>query len=240
MDKRVAVPNRYFGVFQNGEIKVRGIDARRRDTPKFIAQTQMEALHLLAKATTGDELSIILPAVISFIRRRLRDLREGRVALEQLLVRQKLSHNLEDYRVPSPAALAAMKLESNGKPVRMGQSTRFLFVRGEQKIAAWDASEEITYSILDFQRYAELMVRAMGNILQPFGIEEGALRQRVLCNASYLELPGLRKKWGKSDYANAYSGSHRYSGGIIRFRVSTSGGKSSCTTCQTTSSSTFK
>ena len=33
VNERVPVPNRYFGVFQDGSIKVRGIECRRRDTP---------------------------------------------------------------------------------------------------------------------------------------------------------------------------------------------------------------
>jgi DNA polymerase-2 len=32
MDERVPVPNRYFGVFQDGSLKMRGIEVRRHDT----------------------------------------------------------------------------------------------------------------------------------------------------------------------------------------------------------------
>lgn len=33
----VPVPNRYFGLFDDGSIKVRGIEVRRHDTPEFFA-----------------------------------------------------------------------------------------------------------------------------------------------------------------------------------------------------------
>jgi DNA polymerase-2 len=36
------VANRYFGVFQSGEIKVRGIELRRHDTPDFIKELQQQ------------------------------------------------------------------------------------------------------------------------------------------------------------------------------------------------------
>jgi DNA polymerase elongation subunit (family B) len=42
--------NRYYGVFENGRIKVRGIEARRRDTPNFIRATQLEMIKVLSKA----------------------------------------------------------------------------------------------------------------------------------------------------------------------------------------------
>ncbi len=45
-----SVANRYFGVFESGEIKVRGIAARRRDTAAWIAKVQMELLEILARA----------------------------------------------------------------------------------------------------------------------------------------------------------------------------------------------
>lgn len=32
-DERIPVPNRYFGVFQDGSLKVRGLELRRRNTP---------------------------------------------------------------------------------------------------------------------------------------------------------------------------------------------------------------
>jgi DNA polymerase, archaea type len=42
------VPNRYFGVYKNGAIKIRGIEARRHDTPvffrKFSNKTQLDTI----------------------------------------------------------------------------------------------------------------------------------------------------------------------------------------------------
>ena len=34
-NKILPVPNQYFGVYQDGTVKVRGIEARRHDTPSF-------------------------------------------------------------------------------------------------------------------------------------------------------------------------------------------------------------
>ena len=47
---RVPVANRYFGVFQDGSIKVRGIEARRHDTAPFIVETQIGLLEILAQS----------------------------------------------------------------------------------------------------------------------------------------------------------------------------------------------
>ncbi|CAG0947061.1 DNA polymerase, archaea type [Anaerolineae bacterium] len=56
VDARNAVPNRYFGAMRDGELKVRGIELRRRDTPEFIKQIQQALLDELALANTRQEL----------------------------------------------------------------------------------------------------------------------------------------------------------------------------------------
>ena len=52
VDERLPVPNRYFGVFQDGSTKARGIDLRRRDSAPWVADTQREMLRCLARAET--------------------------------------------------------------------------------------------------------------------------------------------------------------------------------------------
>ncbi len=54
VNKRVPVANRYFGVFQDGSLKVRGIEARRGDTPAFIVETQMQMLELLVQEQSAE------------------------------------------------------------------------------------------------------------------------------------------------------------------------------------------
>jgi DNA polymerase-2 len=50
--EKIGVPNSYFGVFRNGEIKTRGIELRRGDTAPWIKATQQQAIELLAAAHT--------------------------------------------------------------------------------------------------------------------------------------------------------------------------------------------
>ncbi len=191
MDSRVPVPNRYFGVFQNGEIKVRGIEARRGDTPKFIAQTQMDALRILAQAPSADELHDYLPEAVALLRQRLNDLRAGKVDLERMLVRQRLSRALEEYRVPSPSARAAGQLAAVGKTIRVGQSVRFLYVRGAPRVLAWDLPISPNPAALDLPRYAELLLRAGSAVLGPLGVSENTLRDWLFSNAGYGAPPGI-------------------------------------------------
>ena len=42
------VPSRYFGVFNNGTLKTRGLANRRRDTPLYVKDVQEEMLAILS------------------------------------------------------------------------------------------------------------------------------------------------------------------------------------------------
>jgi DNA polymerase-2 len=188
LDARLPVPNRYFGAFKDGTLKLRGIELRRRDTPVFIIQTQMEMLKCLLDAPDPTRLSDCLPEIVSLLRRRLADLRAYRVPLENLLVAQKLSRELDEYRVPSPAAQAVAQLVGVGKSLRPGQMVRFLYTRGKPGVAAWNLPETPDQRTLDIARYTELLVRAAATILQPLGVEEAMLRRWLFGGYGYTGL----------------------------------------------------
>ena len=169
------VPNRYFGVFQDGSIKVRGIEARRRDTPTWIAEVQMEMLERLAQVETAAELPGLLPGLIDLLRERLDDLRSGRVPLEDLLVGQRMTKELAEYATPSAAARAAAQLEALGKHMRPGQRVRFLYLRGDPDVHAWNLPEPPDPGRLDVNRYRTLLMRAASAVVQPLGVGQEQL-----------------------------------------------------------------
>jgi DNA polymerase-2 len=189
-DPRVPVANRYFGQFQNGTWKVRGIEIRRSDTPRWIKQVQREILEVLGQAPDAGKLKEQLPQVHALLQERLGSLREQEVPLEALLVSQKLSRALDEYRVPSPAAKAAAQLARIGKNLTPGQRVRFLHTRGEPGVFAWDLEEKPPPAAVDTERYAELLCRAVLTLLQPLGVEEQTLRWWMFANAGYGAPPG--------------------------------------------------
>jgi len=167
LNERVPVANRYFGVFQDGSIKVRGIEARRRDTAPFIAETQMALLEILARAEDADGLAQVLPQAQAYARRQAQALRAGKIPVEKLLVSQKLSRELSAYSSPSPAARAVWQMQAAGKLVRPGQRVRFLYTLGSPGVSAWDAGAQRDTRSIDLPRYRELLLRAIQTVLAP-------------------------------------------------------------------------
>ena len=189
VDARLPVPNRYFGVFQDGSTKARGIELRRRDSAPFIVQVQTEMLNCLAQAQEPQQLLARVDEAVSVLRRRLCELRAGRVPMQQLLVGKKLSKELAGYRVPSHGARAVLQLQSQGKAVRPGQRVRLLYTRGEPGVHAWNLPGQPNPAELDLDYYHKLLLRAASSILQPFGIEEADLE--ILVDPDKRQQPSL-------------------------------------------------
>jgi DNA polymerase II len=183
------VANRYFGVFQDGSLKMRGIEARRGDTCPYIAQAQVELLEHMAKAGDADQLPAALPDLIALLRRQLARLRQGRVPLEELVVRQKLSRRLEEYRTLSPAARAAAQLLATGRTTSPGERVRFIHTLGEPGVHAWDLPLPLDPAKVDLRRYRTLLLRAAAAVLQPLGLDEAAVESWAADNL--LPMPQL-------------------------------------------------
>lgn len=204
VDSRVPVGNRYFGVFQDGSVKVRGLAARRRDTAPWIAAVQMTLIEYLAKAPDADMLREFLPGALDLLRRELERLRSRLVLPEDLLVAQRMSRPLEKYTTPSPAAQAATQLRKFGKVVEPGQRIPMIHVLGAARVWAWDQPLPFNREWINIAEYRKLLLRAAADVFQPFGISERDLALRMEGNAVVLPLPFAREKPGNLNSPEAF------------------------------------
>ena len=90
-DSEIALPNRYLGVFRNGEVKLRGIEARRGDTSPFIRTAQTEMIQILSQAKNREEYEALLPEVEKIKEAYLERLRTRRVSFWELAIAKTLS-----------------------------------------------------------------------------------------------------------------------------------------------------
>jgi len=164
---------------------MRGIETRRRDTSPWIVGIQTRLMEKLADLKDINQFPARLPALVLEIQQEISDLYAYRIPIEQLTIAQGLSRELAAYRVPSPAARAALQLHQLGVDVRAGQRIRFLYTLGEPGVYAWDSSEPFQPEMLDLARYRTLLLRAVHTVLGPFGVDEPVLENWLLSNAGY-------------------------------------------------------
>ncbi len=168
----IPVPNRYFGTFRSGELKMRGIEARRRDLPPWIINTQREALHCLSLAYDARDLPEYLRKAFDVLKKALDDLNAGKVPLKDLVLTMRISRELNDYKAPTPSVRAARQLlEQMGKRLAPGQKVRFLYTTGKEQVHAWELPDSVTPAEIDRAKYRLLFGRAAATVLYPFGID---------------------------------------------------------------------
>ena len=171
VDSRIPIANRYFGVFQSGEIKLRGIESRRRDTPPWIASVQKEMIRILGEAKTRSELEDCLHEAFQLYEVALNALKNDRVDVSGLVVNGKVSYALEAYKAATPAVRAARQMEAAGMTVKPGQRLRFVYTMGQPDVFPWELGGRLDRARINKGKYVELLAKAGAAVLLPFGID---------------------------------------------------------------------
>ncbi len=120
------VPNRYFGCFQGGRLKYRGIEIRRGDCAPYVQHLQGELLEVLREAYSLEECRALRNRLVGIVRQSELRLRLGEVELGDLLLRRKTSRRAEEYRGNGMIAIAARQAVKAGIKLHPGQSLMFL------------------------------------------------------------------------------------------------------------------
>ncbi|MBU4355376.1 MAG: hypothetical protein KJ822_08500, partial [Proteobacteria bacterium] len=169
-DPKRPVATRYFGVFEDGSLKVRGLMCRRRDTPPFVRRAQEAMLAKMALAATPRELAALRPSLEEMAQGFRQCLREGGINPQELVITRVLSQPLADYKVDTPTALAARQLEAAGIHIQPGEKVRYVHREGKKgpkecRVAAAPFLE--TLDGYDTTIYLELIERAMAEVMLP-------------------------------------------------------------------------
>lgn len=176
----VGALNRYYGLFENGELKVRGIDLRKRDTPQLIKDAQAEMLKGMCRAENSQEFISGIPDYIAVLGRYHEIIRGGGCDLEDLVITKRISRTLEDYSQFNDQVAALKQLKRRGFAVQPGQKVRFIVCDSSTKetekrvkVAEFIDGNEA----YDAEKYCTLLLRAGENLLAPFGYDEDRLRR---------------------------------------------------------------
>ena len=172
IDPRVPVLNRYYGIFQDGTLKVRGIDLRRHDTPGIVRQCQEEMLGVFSEANNSSEFKQLIPKALNVLERYATLLRKRRVPLEDLVIEKNLSKDPDEYAHKVPQAIAARHLVREGGTVHAGQRVNYILTHDwagvpEKLALPPELADENT--VYDSQRYIDLLCSSATNLLLPMG-----------------------------------------------------------------------
>jgi DNA polymerase elongation subunit (family B) len=179
----VGALNRYYGLFQDDTLKVRGIDLRKRDTPKLMKDAQADMLKALSKAGNSKEFIERIPECIGILKRYHDKIRDGDCALEDLVITKRISRTLDEYSVENDQVAALKQLKKRGFRVNPGEKIRFVICDSSTK----DCTKRVKVAELlegdekyDAGKYIELLLRSGAGMLVPFGYDEEELRSLMV------------------------------------------------------------
>ena len=182
MHVEVPVLNRYYGVFDSGKIKVRGIEAVRRDTPPFIKRAQMDMIKVLAKASNSEAFMKRVPEAVEVLRSYVERLKKRDIDVPDLIIAKQLSMHPDRYAHDVFQTIAARQLMREGIEVSGGQTVRYLITDAENKRS--NSRVKVAELVndgtcFDVEKYVDMLIMAGVNILSPFGCTEEGLKAEI-------------------------------------------------------------
>lgn len=117
---------RYYGVFDTGELKIRGVEIRQRDTPTFLRHTQEHMITTLAQAKTTTDFHHQIPAAITVLQHAAAHLHAGTIPTPDLIVKSRVTMTPDQYTVNTLVKAALLQLQDTGITVEPGQTIRYL------------------------------------------------------------------------------------------------------------------
>jgi DNA polymerase elongation subunit (family B) len=162
----------YFGILQNGELVMRGIETRRHDTPLFLKDFQENLIRKLFSPDIVEEVSSTgYREAVGYVHETIRKVEEGQIPVKQLVVSKTLRRPLATYSRLFPHISAAINLTHHGKVLQGGEDVNFVYVNARhhnplRRVVPIDVYHGDIY---DSQKYGELVLDAAETVLSTFG-----------------------------------------------------------------------
>jgi DNA polymerase, archaea type len=147
--------NRYFGRLNTGKMKIRGVMARKGDTPEYARRMQQDLFDILAQARGLDELRMIEPVAREVREKYIRELEDANVT-ELATDRRVNRMSRMNYSRRCAEASAVKAYQKRGLPIAMGYGGRICGKRCFQ----WEVDTERDASEFDAGYYEKLLEKA--------------------------------------------------------------------------------
>jgi DNA polymerase-2 len=166
--KNFPVANRYFGAFEDGKLKARGLVFRRDDTPPLVKEAQEKMLGLLSTCGSSREYREKTFEVREVLESYLTRLKTGDLRNEELLVGKSVRQKVNEYKVDNLTSLALRQLEESGIEIHPGEKVHYLIKDAGSKNKEERVRAHPLVNADDFydeEKYRELLLKAAEEVL---------------------------------------------------------------------------
>jgi DNA polymerase elongation subunit (family B) len=177
----LGVPNRYYGMYETGEFKLRGIGGRRHDTTVLVRRFEHEVLTLFRDAKDADGVRALLPRALARADLFAERLKSGAWPADELLITHRIGQEPGAFVTFTDSVAALRQLEEAGVARSAGEKVRYVIldrrsrsyrlrVRAAELLAGGEA--------YDVGAYLEILARGAETLLAPLGIDRASLLAR--------------------------------------------------------------
>ena len=185
MDPKLPTANRYVGYYEDREIKIRGIEVRRRDTPVFIKRMQGKMLEVFQPAGNVKEVEALVPQALEKAKEFIDLLRSGKADPLELVIRRHISQEADQYKNRSASAEVTKALDEAGVTLAPGESIEYILVDATGKRKPQKAIPLALYSFdegYDIEKYTEMALKTVETLLLQWGWDVERLKERFGLN----------------------------------------------------------
>jgi DNA polymerase elongation subunit (family B) len=177
----LGVPNRYYGMYETGEFKLRGIGGRRHDTTVLVRRFEHEVLTLFRDAKGADGVRALRPRALARADLFAERLKSGAWPADELLITHRIGQEPGAFVTFTDSVAALRQLEEAGVARSAGEKVRYVIldrrsrsyrlrVRAAELLAGGEA--------YDVGAYLEILARGAETLLAPLGIDRASLLAR--------------------------------------------------------------
>ena len=179
---------RYVGLLEDGRIDIVGFEAVRGDWCELAKEVQWKISEIVLRKGSVDE-------AIEYVRKVIKELREGRVPLEKLVIWKTLTKRPEEYEHEAPHVVAAKRARAAGYNFSPGDKVGYVIVKGTGRVSSRAYPYFMVKSVkdIDVDYYIDhQIVPAAMRILGYFGVNEKRLKAVSTGQRSIFDFLGKR------------------------------------------------
>ncbi len=171
----------YIGIYKDTKyIDIKGLVAKKKNTPEFIKKAFSEMIEILKNITNNNEFLKAKDKIIEIVRDNLKKIgKPNTFTLEDYAINIGLQKDLKNYTkvIPQHVRAALQLKNATGKEFQKGETISFIKSKGASGAKALELAK---LQDIDTKKYRDLLISALEQVLDPLGI-------------TYEEIKGIKK-----------------------------------------------
>ncbi|NHJ48072.1 MAG: DNA-directed DNA polymerase I [Asgard group archaeon] len=159
----------YLGVYPDGNVDVKGLLGKKRNTPPFLRNLFREIVSILSKVNTIDDIVTAKQDIEAIVKDRYTKLKKRELALEDLVFRVQINKGLDKYVKTTPQHVKAAKIlvEKTGAEIGAGDLISYVKTNETNGVLPVELAD---VSQIDVDKYLSQMDSTLTQVLDPLGI----------------------------------------------------------------------